>query len=76
MRLHLLHHCVYALHYHLVLVTKYRRKALTRTMLDRCVLLRKCAGRDGADSCLSATENLTTFTCWLPCHQILDSAAS
>ncbi|WP_134372873.1 transposase [Candidatus Methylacidiphilum fumarolicum] len=32
-RLHLLHHCVYALHYHLVLVTKYRRKALTRPML-------------------------------------------
>ncbi|MBW6414243.1 IS200/IS605 family transposase [Methylacidiphilum fumariolicum] len=34
-RLHVLHHCVYALHYHFVLVTKYRRKALTRPMLDR-----------------------------------------
>jgi putative transposase len=30
-----LFHCVYALHYHLVIVTKYRRKALTRPMLDR-----------------------------------------
>jgi len=28
-------HCVFSLHYHLVIVTKYRRKALTRAMLDR-----------------------------------------
>lgn len=27
------HHCVYALNYHLVLVTKYRRKILTDVML-------------------------------------------
>ena len=30
-----LFHCIYALHYHLVVVTKYRRKALTPAMLDR-----------------------------------------
>src|SRR3954453_7918645 len=30
-----LFHCVYALHYHLVIVTKYRRRALTAAMLDR-----------------------------------------
>jgi putative transposase len=30
-----LFHCVYALHYHLVIVTKYRRRALTKPMLDR-----------------------------------------
>ena len=30
-----LFHCVYALHYHLVLVTKYRRKCITGSMLDR-----------------------------------------
>ena len=30
-----LYHCVDALHYRLVLVTKYRRRALTRPMLDR-----------------------------------------
>ena len=29
-----LHHCVYNLHYHLVLVTKYRRKCLTLAMRD------------------------------------------
>lgn len=28
-----LHHCVYSLHYHLVLVTKYRRKCLNAAML-------------------------------------------
>lgn len=28
-------HCVYALHYHLVIVTKYRRRVLTKPMLDR-----------------------------------------
>jgi putative transposase len=30
-----LYHCLYALHYHLVLVTKYRRKCITAPMLDR-----------------------------------------
>lgn len=30
-----LFHCVYALNYHLVVVTKYRKKVLTAAMLDR-----------------------------------------
>jgi putative transposase len=30
-----LHHCVYNLNHHLVLVTKYRRKCLTGPLLDR-----------------------------------------
>ena len=30
-----LHHCVYNLKYHLVLVTKYRRKCITPPMLER-----------------------------------------
>jgi len=30
-----LYHCVYALHYHLVIVTKYRRRCLTEPMLNR-----------------------------------------
>lgn len=30
-----LHHCVYNLNYHLVLVTKYRRGCMTGPMLDR-----------------------------------------
>lgn len=33
--IHKLFHCVYALHYHLVLVTKYRRKCITAPMLTR-----------------------------------------
>src|SRR5215470_8772509 len=34
-QLQALHHCVFSLHFHLVLVTKYRRKAITKEMLDR-----------------------------------------
>ena len=30
-----LHHCVFSLTYHLVLTTKYRRKVITKEMLDR-----------------------------------------
>jgi putative transposase len=30
-----LHHCVFSLHFHLVIVTKYRRKAITKEMLER-----------------------------------------
>ena len=30
-----LHHCVYSLQYHLVLVTKYRRRCITASMLER-----------------------------------------
>jgi putative transposase len=34
-QLQALHHCVFSLHFHLVLVTKYRRKAITSRMLER-----------------------------------------
>ena len=34
-----LYHCVYSLHYHLVIVTKYRRQVLTAAMLDRFAFL-------------------------------------
>ena len=42
------HHCVYALNYHLVLVTKYRRKCLTAEMLDviEALARERCAVRD------------------------------
>ena len=33
--LEVLYHCVYSLHYHLVIVTRYRRQVLTAAMLDR-----------------------------------------
>jgi putative transposase len=32
---HRLYHCAYALNYHLVLVTKYRRKCITASILQR-----------------------------------------
>jgi REP-associated tyrosine transposase len=34
-QLQALRHCVFSLHFHLVLVTKYRRKAITKEMLER-----------------------------------------
>jgi REP-associated tyrosine transposase len=34
-QLQALHHCVFSLHYHLVIVTKYRRKVITKKMLER-----------------------------------------
>jgi putative transposase len=33
-QLQTLHHCVFSLHFHLVLVTKYRREAITKEMLE------------------------------------------
>lgn len=44
-----LYHCVYALHYHLVLVTKYRRKCITASMLDRFreIAAARCEGWGG-----------------------------
>ncbi len=48
-RLSSLYHCVYALCYNLVIVTKYRRKALTRPMLDRlrAIAEARCEGWGG-----------------------------
>jgi putative transposase len=34
-KMNTLYHCVYALSYHLVLVTKYRRRCITKPVLDR-----------------------------------------
>ena len=44
-----LYHCVYALHYHLVMVIKYRRKYITAPMLDRFreIAALRCEGRCG-----------------------------
>src|SRR5690349_3478485 len=44
-----LYHCVYALRYHLVLVTKYRRKCITARMLDRFreIAAARCEGWRG-----------------------------
>lgn len=42
-------HCVYALNYHLVLVTKYRRKCLSSFMLSviEALARERCESRDG-----------------------------
>jgi putative transposase len=44
-----LYHCVYALHYHLVIVTKYRRRCLTAAMLGRFreIAMARCEGWGG-----------------------------
>jgi putative transposase len=34
-QLQALHHCIFSLQFHLVLVTKYRRKVITKEMLER-----------------------------------------
>ncbi len=34
-----LHHCVYNLKYHLVLVTKYRRKCISKAMMERLKII-------------------------------------
>lgn len=47
--LHQRSHCVYSLHYHLVIVTKYRRKCLSGEMLTEIERLarERCEVRDG-----------------------------
>jgi putative transposase len=39
-------HCVYALSYHLVIVTKYRRKCISAPMLERLREITEQRGRD------------------------------
>lgn len=43
-------HCVYSLHYHLVIVTKYRRKVLTSAMLERLheLIRERCEAWEGS----------------------------
>lgn len=44
-----LYHCTYALHYHLVVVTKYRRKCITDPMLHQIeeIARQRCEGWGG-----------------------------
>jgi REP-associated tyrosine transposase len=70
-RLSSLHHCVFSLAYHLVLTTKYRRKVITKEMLDRlheifsetldkwnCELIEFNGERDHVHLLFSAAPNL------------------
>ena len=48
--LNTLYHCVYSLNYHLVLVTKYRRRCMTEPMLDRLeTICRSTAAKWGCE---------------------------
>lgn len=48
-RFNKLYHCTYALHYHLVVVTKYRRKCITDPMLHQMeeIVRQRCEGWGG-----------------------------
>lgn len=67
------HHCVYALNYHLVLVTKYRRKCLSAEMLD--VIERsareRCAKRDGELQQINGEADHVHLLVSLPPHVAL-----
>jgi putative transposase len=70
-----LHHCVFSLRYHLVLVTKYRRKVITKEMLERlgeifdetlrkweCSLIEFNGEEDHVHLLFSGNPNLTLST--------------
>ena len=71
-----LYHCVYALHYHLVMVTKYRRKCITAPMLARFreIAEARCEGWGG--KLMEVRASRITFTSWFPCHRTSTSAVS
>jgi putative transposase len=70
-----LHHCVFSLHYHLVLVTKYRRKVISNEILERlgeifdetlrrweCSLIEFNGEEDHVHLLFSGNPNLTLST--------------
>ena len=56
-------HCVFALHVHLVFVTKYRRNVFRKEHLDAMQLILASVCKDLMPSWWSSTENTTTFIC-------------
>jgi putative transposase len=64
-------HCVYALNYHLVISTKYRRKCLTGAMLDRIEALarERAAGWDGELIEMNGEADHCHFLLALPPHR-------
>ena len=60
-----LSHSVDSLHYHFVLVTKYRAKCLTAPMFDRLkVLSAEAAAAGHLDGVLSAAGIASLWRCW------------
>jgi putative transposase len=71
-------HCVYSLHYHLVIVTKYRKKCLTGAMLDRIKALaeERAAGWDGALIEMNGESDHVHFLLSLPPHRPVSDFAN
>lgn len=76
--LNLRQHCAYALHYHLVIVTKYRRKCLTAPMLDRVKELatERAAGWDGELIEMNGEADHCHFLLSLPPHRPVSDFAN
>lgn len=66
-------HCVYALHYHLVLVTKYRKKCLDSAMLSKIRALagERLADREGELLEMNGEADHVYFLIALPPHKAI-----
>lgn len=71
-------HCVYALNYHLVIVTKYRRKCLTSAMLDeiRRIAEERAAAWEGALIEMNGEADHCHFLLSLPPHRAVSDFAN
>ena len=71
-------HCVYALHYHLVIVTKYRKKCLTDAMLEMIELLarKRALGWDGELIEMNGEADHVHFLLSLPPHRPVSDFAN
>jgi putative transposase len=73
-----LYHCVYSLRYHLVLVTKYRRRCLTAPMREalRTICETQLAGKGGVLLELNAEEDHVHLLIELPSKTSLSIVAN
>jgi putative transposase len=73
-----LSHCVYALNYHIVLVTKYRRRVLTAMMLDRtrAMASHRCEAWDGRLVEMNGEADHVHFVVSLPPTKTLSEFAN
>lgn len=71
-------HCVYALNYHLVIVTKYRKKCLTNAMLEMIEALAKerALGWDGELIEMNGEADHVHFLLSLPPHRPVSDFAN
>ena len=71
-------HCVYALHYHLVIVTKYRKRCLTGAMLDqiREIATGRAAAWEGELIEMNGEADHVHFVLSLPPHRAISDFAN